>query len=121
MGHVESTYNLGLMLVHGRDGLSKDYLKAAELFKRAATDTYQPHVPSMRYLAIMLANGYANSQGIPDYAAAIYYYEMCINAKLEHFPNVRDLCINEHRSLSDAYNYAKEKNAQIRGKGRRKL
>ncbi len=107
-GHVESTYNLGLMLVYGRNGLSKDYLKAAELFKRAATDTHQPHVPSMRYLAIMLANGYTNSKGIPDYAAAIHYYELCINAKLEYPPNVRDLCINEHRALSDVYDYAIE-------------
>ncbi|KAL3789346.1 hypothetical protein HJC23_006500 [Cyclotella cryptica] len=105
-GYVESTYHLALMYVYGR-GFSQDYARAAELF-RVATNQPFSHPPSMRYLAVILANGYTNPDGIPDFDAALQLYEKC--SSQSDFTDVKSLCKEEKESLMKIVDAAKSGN-----------
>ena len=109
-GFVESTFHLGLMYAYGR-GLPQDYMRAAELFKRAATNHQQPHAPSMRYLAIIHANG--SIKGIKNFDAALHFYQLCVT-KSSDLPEVQQLCISEQKALSEAINDMRAKGRTIR-------
>lgn len=101
----ESVYHLALMHAYGR-GFPQDYKKASELFRQAATNQHKPHAPSMRYLAIIFANGYSHASGIPDYEAAQFWYESC--SREVEFADVSNLCLAEQRALSDVIDSARK-------------
>mmetsp|Transcript_10056 Transcript_10056/g.21228 ORF Transcript_10056/g.21228 Transcript_10056/m.21228 type:complete len:343 (-) Transcript_10056:42-1070(-) len=105
-GFVQSLYHLALMHVYGR-GVAQDYTVAAELFRNVASNHERPHAPSMRYLAILQANGHSNSASIPDYDAALMWYGMCIAT--DDFTDVHEMCVAEHKALSDVINTARAK------------
>ena len=99
MGFVESYYHLALMYSYGR-GIRQDYSMAIELFQEAAT---LRHAPSMRYLAVVFANGYSR-QG-RDYDAALRWYQACLAE--DDFPDVKEICIAERDVLMSAINRAR--------------
>jgi len=93
LGYVESMYNLGLMLSQGRgiggslngvSGLGDEGrgqavadAEAIYFFQRAASGNHK-HVPSMRYLGILSANGRGQVDGVPNIELAIYWFQLCI-------------------------------------------
>lgn len=106
-GFVESMYHLALMHAYGR-GVPQDYVVATELFRRAASDRQRPHAGSMRYLAIIYANGYSSHPAkVPDYDAALEWYKMCLAS--EGFPEIREMCVTEHEALAGVINNARAK------------
>jgi len=96
-GFVESTYHLALIHLYGR-GVPQDYSVAAELFRSVLRE--RPHAPSMRYLAIINANGFSRPGGIPDYDLALEWYEACA-ATTGDFADVRQQCAAERKALAD--------------------
>jgi TPR repeat protein len=92
-GHVESIHHLGLMYAYGR-GFTQDFVKAAQLFRQAANHQLQPYPPSMRYLAIILVNGYAHP---PDVDTALSLYDRC--SEQTHFKDIQKLCKKEREDL----------------------
>lgn len=103
-GYVESTYHLALMHAYGR-GFPRDYAKAAELFRVAATHPLNPHYSSMRYLAALLAHGYSDPDEIPDIDQALHWYNLC--SAQTRFVDVQNLCIKERDALINLVDGAK--------------
>lgn len=103
-GYIESTYHLALMYSSGR-GVPQDYVKAAEFFRVVASHPYSPHPPSMRYLAIILANGYSDPFEMPDYDEALYWYDRC--ASQTHSLDFQLICRGERQVLLDFVQEAK--------------
>ena len=97
-GCVESTYHLALMHNYGR-GFPQDYSQAAELFQIAATHPMTPHPPSMRYLAIILANGFSDANEIPDFDGALHFYDQC--AQQSRSVDVQKICKTERDALAN--------------------
>lgn len=97
-GYLESTYHLALMHSYGR-GVPEDHVKAAEFFRIAASHPFTPHLQSMRYLAIILANGYMDQFGVPNFDEALYWYDQCCSSTTRLNTDVQNLCIEEREIL----------------------
>lgn len=74
LGFAESNYHLGLMHAYGR-GILKNYAAAMECFRRGAIQFHHP--PSMRYLAILAADGKSFAYGAPRYGLAVFWFDQC--------------------------------------------
>lgn len=105
-GYVESTYHLGLMFLFGR-GLNQSYQRAAELFEIAAKHPITPHAQSMRYLASLLAHGYADPNGTQFLGEALYWYEQC--SLQIHHKDVSELCLKEKELIANLIERAEGK------------
>ena len=102
-GHLDATYNLGLMWAYGRGG-PQDFHRAFLLFQKAAD---RLHAPSLYYLGVMTLYG----QGVPiDYRAALDFFERC--AGLEDI-RVYDKALRAKEELSFTLNRAIEVNKKI--------
>jgi Sel1 repeat. len=84
-GSIESLYNLGLMYTYGR-GVPVNYSRAVDLFRRAASSQ---HSPSMRYLGFFATQGWGQSNEIPDFKEAIFWFSKCAQYAP---PYVKELC-----------------------------
>lgn len=104
-GYVESTYHLGLLYLYGR-GLPQNYQKATELFQIAATHPFRPHAQSMRYLAGLLAHGYADPNGVQYLDEALQWYDMC---SLQTHAEVHKLCMKEKEMIANLIERAEGK------------
>lgn len=99
-GFVESTYHLALMFLEGR-GVAQDFVVATSLFQTSAPK----HTISMRYLAVIYANGYSHPASIPDYEKALHWYEKC--EAREDYPTVQESCAAERNALSSVISHAR--------------
>mmetsp|Transcript_11656 Transcript_11656/g.16788 ORF Transcript_11656/g.16788 Transcript_11656/m.16788 type:complete len:456 (+) Transcript_11656:737-2104(+) len=94
LGFPESTYHLGLMHAYGR-GIAQNFVAAMECFRRGSI--HLAHAPSMRYLAILAANGNSFAYGIPHYGLAVYWFDKC--HKATGHQSTRALCLEEKIKL----------------------
>lgn len=94
-GSVESLYNLGLMHSYGR-GVPINYSKAADLFRRAALSN---HSPSMQYLGLFAMRGLGQTDEMPDFKEAIFWFQKCAEYAP---PMVRETCDLELSNIQNA-------------------
>lgn len=92
---AESNYHLGLMHAYGR-GILQNFAAAMECFRRGAIQLH--HAPSMRYLAILAANGNSFAYGAPQYGLAVFWFDKCRKtAGVDQL--TRAMCLKERDDL----------------------